>query len=138
MQFQIFTLDEATQALPVLTSMIDQVRARRHELIRVLVDLDELHARQAQQGHTIELMQRMQARKTEVDRLRKELAALNHSVRDMGVVVRDYDEGLADFPAIIDGQPGYLCWKAGEDEISFWHGPEEGFAGRRPLRKAST
>ncbi len=49
------------------------------------------------------------------------------------VVLRDVDRGLVDFPAIRDGQEVYLCWLLEEDEIGFWHDPEAGFAGRRPL-----
>jgi len=50
-----------------------------------------------------------------------------------GIVVRDIDRGLIDFPAIIDGREVYLCWRLGEDGIDFWHGIDDGFAGRRPL-----
>ena len=32
-----------------------------------------------------------------------------------------------------DGREVYLCWEEGEPEIAFWHEPETGFAGRRPL-----
>jgi hypothetical protein len=49
------------------------------------------------------------------------------------IVLRDLDRGLVDFPAVRDGQEVYLCWQEGEDEIGFWHDPEAGFAGRRPL-----
>ena len=49
------------------------------------------------------------------------------------VVLRDLDRGLVDFPSLRDGQEIYLCWEEGEDEIGFWHDPETGFAGRRPL-----
>jgi hypothetical protein len=41
--------------------------------------------------------------------------------------------GLLDFPAIIDNQEVYLCWKLGEDRIRFYHRQDEGFAGRKPL-----
>ena len=41
--------------------------------------------------------------------------------------------GLLDFPAIIDNQDVYLCWKLGEDRIRFYHRQDEGFAGRKPL-----
>ena len=32
-----------------------------------------------------------------------------------------------------DGQEIYLCWEEGEEQIAFWHEPDAGFAGRRPL-----
>jgi hypothetical protein len=49
------------------------------------------------------------------------------------VVLRDLDRGLLDFPSLRDGQEVYLCWQEGEDAIEFWHEPEAGFAGRRPI-----
>ncbi len=27
----------------------------------------------------------------------------------------------------------YLCWRVGEPNIAFWHGVDEGFAGRKPI-----
>jgi hypothetical protein len=62
-----------------------------------------------------------------------ELRAALTELQAMDVVLRDLDRGLVDFPAIRDGREVYLCWEEGEDEISFWHEPEAGFAGRRPL-----
>ncbi len=49
------------------------------------------------------------------------------------VVLRDVERGLVDFPAIRDGEEVYLCWLLEEDRIAFWHDPDAGFAGRRPL-----
>ena len=54
-------------------------------------------------------------------------------LRRREVVLRDLQRGLVDFPAIRDGQEIYLCWEEGEDEIGWWHEPEAGFGGRRPL-----
>lgn len=50
-----------------------------------------------------------------------------------GVQVKDPGQGLLDFPSIVDGQEALLCWHVGESRIAFWHSPEDGFAGRRPL-----
>ena len=61
------------------------------------------------------------------------LRAALYELQAMGVVLRDLDRGLVDFPARRDGQEIFLCWAEGEDEIGFWHDPESGFAGRRPL-----
>ena len=49
------------------------------------------------------------------------------------VVLRDLERGLVDFPAMRGGREIYLCWEEGEDEIGFWHEPDAGFGGRRPL-----
>jgi hypothetical protein len=54
-------------------------------------------------------------------------------LQEREIVLRDLERGLVDFPAVIDGREVYLCWQEGEEEIGFWHEPEAGFAGRRPL-----
>ena len=54
-------------------------------------------------------------------------------LRGLEVVLRDLQRGLVDFPALRDGHEVYLCWEEGEDEIGWWHEPEAGFGGRRPL-----
>ena len=54
-------------------------------------------------------------------------------VQGLGIVVRDIDRGLIDFPAVIDGEEVYLCWQLDEDGISWWHDLESGFGGRQPL-----
>jgi hypothetical protein len=61
--------------------------------------------------------------------LRSALAEL----QEAGVVLRDLDRGLVDFPTVRDGREVYLCWVEGEREIGFWHGPDTGYAGREPL-----
>jgi hypothetical protein len=50
-----------------------------------------------------------------------------------GIVLRDLDRGLVDFPAIRDGREVYLCWIDGEPDIGFWHELDAGYAGRREL-----
>ena len=51
----------------------------------------------------------------------------------IGVMVKDLDIGLLDFPCEVDGRTILLCWKLGEKAITHWHGVEEGFAGRKPV-----
>ena len=68
--------------------------------------------------------------------LATELAAVARTVNEihaLGAEVKDADTGLVDFPTTIDGEPACLCWQLGEDEIGFWHGVDEGFAGRKAL-----
>jgi hypothetical protein len=51
-----------------------------------------------------------------------------------GILLRDVENGLVDFPArTASGRPYWLCWLVDEPEVAWWHWPETGFAGRRPL-----
>ncbi|MHB8681144.1 MAG: DUF2203 domain-containing protein [Acidimicrobiales bacterium] len=51
-----------------------------------------------------------------------------------GIVLRDLERGLVDFPCTHEsGRVVLLCWQLGEDDLEWWHLPEDGFAGRRRL-----
>lgn len=50
-----------------------------------------------------------------------------------GVVIKDVEQGLLDFPSKRFDEEVWLCWKMGENEIKFWHAKDEGFTGRKPL-----
>ncbi|MDX6514098.1 MAG: hypothetical protein QOE36_3602 [Gaiellaceae bacterium] len=69
----------------------------------------------------------------EVAAAREELARCVRELHELGVQVKDLASGLLDFPALREGEEVLLCWRVGEDEIRYWHGADEGFAGRKPL-----
>jgi hypothetical protein len=65
-------------------------------------------------------------------------ARLKSSIDDLqslGVIIKDLDVGLVDFPTLFHGDEVYVCWQFGEDGVNFWHGVNEGFAGRKPIDK---
>jgi hypothetical protein len=69
----------------------------------------------------------------EVEQASRELVGVVDELEALGVLVKDLDRGLVDFPCVHRGRELLLCWELGEDEVAYWHGLEEGFAGRRPL-----
>ena len=61
---------------------------------------------------------------------------LRRSVQEIeghGCLLKDLDTGLVDFPCRVGDREVYLCWRLGEPAIQFWHGTDEGFAGRKPI-----
>ena len=67
-------------------------------------------------------------------RLDAEINALIAQLQADGIVVRDPERGLIDFPARApSGETYLLCWLDGEDAIDWWHWPDAGFAGRTPI-----
>jgi hypothetical protein len=69
----------------------------------------------------------------EFQREAEAVARCVEQLEGLGVLVKDLDRGLVDFPALRGDEEVLLCWEVGEDEIAFWHGVDEGFAGRKPL-----
>jgi hypothetical protein len=64
----------------------------------------------------------------------EELAAAVGELTGDGIVLRDLERGLIDFPAVApSGREYLLCWLDGEDAVTWWHWPDAGFAGRTPL-----
>ena len=69
----------------------------------------------------------------ELARSATELGGIVDEIQTLGVIVKDLDAGLVDFPSTREGREVLLCWLLGEDEIGYWHGLEDGFAGRQPI-----
>jgi hypothetical protein len=69
----------------------------------------------------------------ELERTASALAGSIDRIQAAGVLVKDLDRGLLDFPALRDEEEILLCWHVGEDEIRYWHGVEEGFTGRKRI-----
>ncbi len=64
-----------------------------------------------------------------IDRVRSGLDA----IAQLGGATKDLEKGLVDFPHLREGHEVNLCWKFGERAIGYWHGLDEGYAGRKPL-----
>ena len=63
-----------------------------------------------------------------------ELSTNAGELEGLGIQLKDYHQGLIDFPSMRDGRVVLLCWKADEgDRLEWWHDVESGFAGRQPL-----
>ena len=54
-------------------------------------------------------------------------------IRELGVVLKDLDMGLLDFPHERGGRVVFLCWHPPEESIEYWHDLDAGYSGRRPL-----
>ena len=54
-------------------------------------------------------------------------------IQEFGVILKDLDTGLLDFPHEREGRVVFLCWHPPEQRVAFWHEIEAGYAGRQPL-----
>ena len=122
---QYFTLQEANSALTIIRPLMDEIQAIRREILARQPDVWPVVERSAGNGGSQAASQMVR----EFERL----DALVHQVQATGVLFKDINLGLLDFPALRDGHEVYLCWKYGEGDIAFWHEIEAGYAGRQSI-----
>lgn len=120
-----FTLSEANQALVTIRPLMDAVQAIRQKIITTQPDAWGAIEKSVGNGGSRVLSKMVQ----DFERL----DGLVHQIMDTGVLIKDVNTGLLDFPALRNGQEVYLCWQYGEEDIAFWHEVDAGFAGRQPI-----
>lgn len=127
-----FTVQEASQALATVRPLAEKLVAHRRALLETQAQRAELGGRIAGNGGALDA-HRLAGLEARTNREAAALARCMARLQALGVLVKDLDRGLVDFPALRGGEEVLLCWQVGEEEIAYWHGLEEGFAGRRPL-----
>ena len=129
---RIFTPDEANALLAEVRPLVERMVAAKHALDEAQARGDDLAGHISGNGGGIPAAEVAELQE-EVERRAVELAAAIQSIQELGVLVKDLDSGLVDFPSVRDGEEILLCWQLGENEIAWYHGHDDGFAGRRPL-----
>jgi hypothetical protein len=131
---RFFTLEEANAALERVRPLVESLVEQRRELLRVGSALGAVRGTVAGNGGSLDPESVALLQET-AERVAAELAGVVEELDALGLQVKDLDRGLIDFPAQHpeSGETVLLCWELGEDSVVYWHGLEEGYAGRKPL-----
>jgi hypothetical protein len=127
-----FTPEEANELLSEVRPIAEELVARRRALVVTTARRARLASRISGNGGDFD-PQEPRALEEQLAHEGEAVARCVERLDSLGVLVKDLDRGLVDFPALRAGEEVLLCWQVGEDEVAYWHGLEEGFAGRKPL-----
>ena len=128
-----FTLSEAQVLLPVLESLLRRAQAAGLRAGELEEEMQALCQRIFLAGGMRVDVAKAARRRAEREKALEEAKGALGEIEEIGVLVKDLEKGLLDFPALMDGRTVLLCWKLGEKEIGFWHTEEDGYAERKPL-----
>lgn len=130
---RFFTLAEVRAALPRVKILLEQAieskgqyqecESRSQELVRKVMMSGGITIDRASAALNRDLQSRSGER----------LKSAVEEINSRGVLVKDLDSGLVDFPTLFRDSEVYLCWRLGEDDVRYWHGIHEGFAGRKRI-----
>lgn len=126
-----FTLDEATRLLPLLRELVPEAQERKRRVDALRNDVALLAMKAAGDGHLVQ--EQMQTKRSALEEAVRALDASLERITSLGCEVKGIDQGLIDFPSLREGREVYLCWRLGEEQISYWHELHGGLAGRQPL-----
>ena len=122
---KLFTVEEANSLLPGLREILEEIWLHRDALREKAPHLEPiLRAAGANGGGRVGSEYGVEA---------YNLYLAVERIRELGVVLKDLDVGLLDFPHEREGRVVFLCWHLPEERVGYWHEIEAGYAGRQPL-----
>ncbi len=128
-----FTLTEAESLLPEIDSIMREAVSLKAKYLEAEEAIQTFAQRVAMQGGVLVDRETVLQNRADRDAHGERLKSAVERLQEFGCVIKDLDIGLVDFPTLFRGREVYLCWKMGEPGIRFWHGIDEGFAGRKPI-----
>jgi hypothetical protein len=113
-----FTPGEARRTLPLVRKIVEDILHSSREIRLLAEDKDGVIEDDPQ-----------------IKKMMNDINGFMAELEEIGCYYKDwnFNTGLVDFPAIIDGNEVFLCWKNDEDDIKFYHEIETGYAGRKPI-----
>lgn len=118
-----WTLEDANRSLVLVKRIVDDVV----EGYARLTELQEIIDSQHYGGSGAPVSDAQEEIVAVADRLRHWVAEMDA----VGAELKDWANGIVDFPGRADGREVCFCWRLGEARIAHWHEPDEGFAQRR-------
>lgn len=117
-----FTVEEARTALVYVSRIVEDVTTTYRRIVRLRRELE----------NTPGLIGAAEMER-DYDRAMDRLSGYIDELHDVGVELKDFEQGLIDFPSVFEGREILLCWRRGEESIDHWHEVDAGFAGRRSV-----
>jgi hypothetical protein len=121
-----FTVEEANRLIPQIKAIVEELRQGRRRLLNQRSTAEAIAHKASGNGGGGDAATYLADYSQSAGRGLAQLQA-------MGVVLKDVERGLIDFPHWHEGREVYLCWEYGEDRINYWHETDSGYSGRQPL-----
>jgi hypothetical protein len=121
-----FTPEEANKTLPLVKQIVRDILLHGFEIKAVADALNNDLDAMKEDARIADLSQKIRGFISELE--------------ELGCYYKDWNftVGLVDFPAMIDGEEVFLCWKSDEEEVKYFHGLDEGYSGRKLISEAFT
>lgn len=131
-ELRTFTIEEANQLLPALTKSLAELKTLHNAVVSLEAQIDahEIIANGDPGQISKDLNRLVESHHIKVT----EFYSLVDQIHQQGCLLKDVEQGLIDFYAVLNGKVVYLCWKMGEEKVSHWHEVGKGYSSREPIQ----
>ena len=132
---QYFSLAEANELIPWLKDKLEEIYTLAFNVTpdsasRILKRglTSKIHTNGT--SKSVDHLSGLQKNKEKVE---KEIEGILGDIKEKGIILRNIENGLSDFPSVKEGEDIFYCWTAEETQIQYWHYRYEGYSGRKPI-----
>jgi len=115
-EIKYFTPADARKTLPLVKNIVRDILQTTREM--------RLIAEEVNNGIEDDI---------KIKKLANDVNGFLSELEEIGCYYKDtkFQIGLVDFPAMIEGEEVYLCWRSDEDDILYYHEMDSGYSGRK-------
>lgn len=128
-----FTAREVDALIPRLEVLMERIMGAHAEAVRLRAALEAAQREVVVAGGMRLRTEWWRRHRQGSEAASRAMRAGLGEVLALGGMPKDLELGLVDFLGRLDGREVNLCWRFGEPQVRFWHGLEEGYAGRKPI-----
>ncbi len=132
MKANLVTIDEANAMIPLLCSIVMDIRSSWNAIITKRAELEKLEKGPvvAKEEEEKEKPGRSEELKAELNILIERINTYIREVEDLGCFVEEFKRGIINFPSLYHGRKVFLCWGLGDDVVTCWHELDESYNDR--------
>ncbi len=132
MEAKILSLEEANRMLPLLRRIVRDIMEHWSLIVSKRAELETLErsGASADQSRVAEV-------KEDLNQLIDRINSYIKEVEQLGCFVEEFRRGIINFPTLYHGRKVFLCWRSGEEQISYWHELDETFHDRVKIEDPS-
>ncbi len=128
---QYFYLEQANQLIPWLKNKLEEIYSLASN---VTPDLESHQlASEIYTNGTSKSVEHLSGLQKEKEEVEKQIEGILEDIKEKGIILRNIENGLSDFPSVKDGEEIFYCWTSEETQIQYWHYRHEGYNGRKSI-----
>jgi hypothetical protein len=119
----LFTWPVAQRMLPLVGQIVRQLRDERHKLDRMQAEKEELD--RLRRTLAWPLRSRRYQLQEEIATVEQNLHSAHAELEGLGVTLVEVETGQVGFPTTVNNRPAFFSWRCGEESLLFWNFAEE-------------